>query len=136
MKILNAAIVLGPLILIGALPAMAGQPVSLSPSNAPVRVAADTESTASRSSYRARARDEVQEWQRKLHEFSGQAKAKSQTASNSAGNELDAAWHKTEAASHRLQTASADGWDSAKTTFESASRELADTWHRIHPEAQ
>jgi len=134
MRILTAAIVFAPLILIGALPALAGQPVSLSPSNAPVRLAADTASTTDRDTYIQRAKDELQEWQRKMHDFGEQAKAKGQTASDSTGSELNEAWDKTEAASHRLQTASADGWESAKISFEKASHNLADTWHKVHPE--
>lgn len=134
MKILTAAIVFTPLMLIGVLPAIAGQPVSLFPSNAPVQLAADTASPTDRDTYMQKAKAEVQEWQRKLHDFGEQAKAKGQTASNSTGNELNEAWSKTEAASHRLQTASADGWESAKTSFEKASHNLADAWHKIHPE--
>jgi hypothetical protein len=134
MRILTAAIVFTPLMLIGASPALAGQPVSLLPSNAPVRLAADTASTTDHDTYMQRAKDELQEWQRKLHDFSEQAKAKGQTASDSTGNELNEAWNKTEAASHRLQTASADGWENAKISFEKASNNLADAWHKVHPE--
>jgi hypothetical protein len=134
MRLLTAAIVFAPLMLIGVLPAVAGQPVSLLPSNTPVRLAADTPTATDRDSYMQRAKDEMQEWQRKLHDFGEQGKAKGQTASNATGDELNEAWNKTEAASHKLQTASADGWESAKTTFEKASHNLADTWHRIHPE--
>lgn len=134
MRILTAAFVFTPLMLIGALPALAGQPVSLSPSNAPVRLAADTASTKDHDTYLQRAKDELQEWQRKLHDFGEQAKTKGQTTSNSAGGELNEAWSKTEAASHRLQTASADGWESARISFENASQNLADAWHKVHPE--
>jgi len=134
MRILTAAIVFTPLMLMGALPALAGQPVSLSPSNAPVRLAADTASTTDHNTYLQRAKDELQEWQRKLHDFGEQAKTKGQATSNSAGDELNEAWSKTEAASHKLQTASADGWESARISFEKASQNLADAWHKVHPE--
>jgi len=134
MKILTAAIVVAPLLLIGVLPAIAGQPVSLAPSNAPIRLAADTASATDRDTYLQRAKDELQEWQRKLHDSSEQAKAKGQAAGDSASDELNEAWSKTEDASHRLQTASADGWESAKISFEKASHNLADAWHKIHPE--
>jgi len=134
MRILTAAVVFAPLMLIGVLPAVAGQPVSLLPSNAPVRLAADTPSATDRDSYMQRAKDEMREWQRKLHDFGEQAKDKGQAASNATGNELNEAWDKTEAASHKLQTASADGWESAKMTFENASHNLADAWHKAHPE--
>ena len=134
MKILSAAIVFAPLMLAGVLPASAGQPVSLLPSNAPIRLVADTASTADRDTYMQRAKGELEEWQRKMHDFSEQAKTTGQTASNSTGNELNEAWNKTEAASHRLQAASADGWESAKISFENASHNLADAWHKVHPE--
>jgi hypothetical protein len=34
----------------------------------------------------------------------------------------------------KLQTVGAEGWESAKTSFAKASRELAAAWHKIHPE--
>jgi hypothetical protein len=46
----------------------------------------------------------------------------------------NAAWNKAEAASRKLETVGAEGWEHAKTSFEQASRELAETWHKIHPE--
>jgi hypothetical protein len=51
-----------------------------------------------------------------------------------AKNDLNKAWTKAKAASSRLQTAGAEGWASAKTSFEEASRELADAWDKIRPE--
>lgn len=51
-----------------------------------------------------------------------------------ADDDLHRAWTKTQAASHRLETVGADGWDSAKASFETASQELAEAWHKVHPE--
>ena len=134
MKILSAAIVSAPLMLTGTLPAVSGQPVSLPHYNTAIQLAADSDSSSDRSSYMERVKNEMQEWQRKLHASGEQVEAKGQSASNSAQNELNEAWNKTEAASHRLQTASADGWDSAKASFEEASNKLAAAWHKIHPD--
>jgi hypothetical protein len=134
MKILSTAIVFASLTLIGTLPAVPGQPVSLLPSNTAIRLAADSDSPSDRDSYVQRVKNEMQEWQRKLHDSGEQAEAKTQSAGNSARNELNEAWSKTEAASHRLQTASADGWASAKASFEEASNKLAAAWHKVHPE--
>lgn len=133
MKILGPALVFAPLMLVGLQPAVAGQPVSLLPSNANIQLA-DSDSSADRTSYIQRAKDEMQEWQRKLHSTGEQAEAKTQSASKSAQDELNEAWTKTQAASNRLQTASADGWAGAKSSFEDASRKLAAAWHKVHPE--
>ncbi len=121
MRILTAAIVVGPLLLSGTL--AAGQ----------VQVAAG-DATADRDTYAQKARDEMQQWQRKLHDVGAQAEAKGQEAGNAAGNDLNAAWSKAEAASRKLQAAGAEGWESAKTSYEQASHELAEAWHRIHPD--
>jgi hypothetical protein len=72
----------------------------------------------------------MQEWQRKLHDFSEKAKANGQKAGKAAENGLTAAWAKTEAEARRLQSASADGWESAKSSYEKASHELADAWDK------
>ena len=134
MRILNASIVIGPLMLIGALPAAAGQSTPALGSGAPVRVAAGGDTTADRDTYTQKAKDEMQEWQQKLHDFSEKAEAKGKEAGNAAEVDLNKAWTKAEAASRKLQTVGADGWESAKTSFEKASHELADAWHRIRPQ--
>ena len=134
MRILNASIVIGALMLIGALPAAAGQSPPALGSGAPVRVAAGGDTTADRDTYTQKAKDETQEWQQKLHDFSEKAEAKGKEAGNAAEVDLNKAWTKAEAASRKLQTVGADGWESAKTSFEKASHELADAWHKIRPQ--
>jgi hypothetical protein len=76
----------------------------------------------------------MQEWQRKLQDFSDKAEVKGIAAGDAAKNDLNKAWSKAEAASRRLQAAGAEGWENAKTSFEQASHELAETWHKVHPE--
>ena len=134
MRILTASIVIGPLVLIGTLPAAAGQSTLALGSGTPVRLAAGGDSTADRDTYTQRARDEMQEWQRKLHDLSEKVVAKGKEAGNATENDLHEAWTKAEAASRQLQTVGAEGWESARSSFEKASHELAETWHKIHPE--
>src|SRR5271170_5642355 len=107
MKFLTAAIVLAPIMLIGASPVFAAQPNSLSLSNAPIRLTADTDSTTERDTYTQRAKNEVQDWERKVHAFGEQTKVEGQAANNLAGKDLNEAWRETDAASHMLQAASA-----------------------------
>jgi hypothetical protein len=134
MRILTASIVIGPLVLLGALPAAAGQSTLALGSGTPIRLAAGGDSTADRDTYTQKARAEMQEWQRKLHDFGEKAAAKGKEAGNAAENDLNEAWTKAEAASRQLQTVGAEGWESARTSFEKASHELAEAWHKIHPE--
>ena len=133
MRMLTVSIVIGPLMLIGALPA-AGQSTLVLGSGAPVQLAAGADSAADRDTYTQQARDEMREWQRKLHDFSEKAETKGKEAGNAAENDLKKAWTQAEAASRKLQTVGAESWESAKTSFEKASRELADAWHKIRPQ--
>jgi CRISPR/Cas system-associated protein Csm6 len=76
----------------------------------------------------------MQEWQQKLHDFSEKAEAKGQASTIAAEHDLNGAWTKTEAEADKLQTASAADWESAKISYEEASRDLAGTWDKIRPE--
>ena|SRR5579863_441623 len=129
MRILTAAIVIGPLTLIGALPSAAGQSIS---SDTPIQLAAGVNSPADRETYTQKARDEMQEWQQKLHDFSANAETKGKEAGNAVERELNEAWTRTEAASRQLQTVGDEGWDSAKTSYEKASHDLVEAWQKVH----
>jgi len=117
--------------LCGALPAAAGQSIS---SDRPIQLAAGGDLTADRDAYTQKARDAMHEWQQKLHDFSEKAKAKGREEGKAAENELNAAWTKAEAEQHKLETASAEGWESAKISFEKASHHLKEVWDKIRPE--
>jgi hypothetical protein len=130
MKILVWSIMLGQLTLIGALPAAAAPPLSADPQS---QSAAGNDATTGRATYTQQARSDMQEWQQKLRNFGVDAKARGQEAGNAAGNGLNAAWSKTQEESRNLQTASAEGWASAKASYEKATHELADAWHRNRP---
>ena len=130
-RIILVSIVLGPLMLFSVLPAAAGQSIS---SDTRIQLAAGGDSTADRDTYTQKARDAMHEWQLKLHDFSEKAKAKGQEEGKAAENELKAAWTKAEAEQHKLETASAEGWKSAKISFEKASHDLKEVWDKIRPD--
>ena len=129
MRFLTAAIVIGPLMLIGALPTV-GQSIT---TNTPIKLAAGGNLTVDRETYTQKARDEMQEWQKKLHDFSENTEAKGKEAGNAAEKDLNEVWTRTEAASRQLQTVGDEGWDAAKTSYEKAIRDLAEAWQKVHP---
>jgi hypothetical protein len=130
MKFLIASIIIGPLVLVGASPAVAGQSSALLGSGAPIRLAASDVSKADRDTYIRKAQNEMLEWQRRLHNFSEKMTAKGKRVGDAAGHDLNKAWTKADAASHELESVGAEGWKSAKISFESATRELAHTWDK------
>ena len=127
MKFLAVAIVVGPLMLIGALPARALD------TDAPVRLTA-TDDTTDRDTYAQQARDDMQEWQRKLQAFTKESASGATGAETVAEHDLNVFRIEAEAASRKLQTVSADGWASAKTSYEKASQDLAKAWHKVRPD--
>jgi len=100
-------------------------------SGAAVRLAASHNSTVDRETYTQKARGDMQDWQRKLHAFGEKVQAKAMQAHNSAGDDLDRAWTRAEAASRRLETASSEDWDGAKISFKRASHRLDLAWRKI-----
>jgi hypothetical protein len=130
MRILICSIAIGQLILVGALSVAAAQPVSSAPQ---IQSTAGSDATTNRGTYTQRAQGDMREWQQKLRAFSEKAKAKGEKAGNMADNDLNAAWTKTQEEARKLQTASAEGWASARISYERASHELADVWDRSRP---
>jgi hypothetical protein len=133
MGIFRAATIISPLLLIGT-PAAAAQSTQPLDSGTPIRLAADDSSTADRDSFTQKAQVEMQEWQKKLHDFGAQAEAKGQEAGSAAQSGLNDAWTKAKAASHKLQTVGAEGWQGAKMSYEKASQDLSEAWHKVHPD--
>jgi hypothetical protein len=128
MKFLVASAVIGPLMLMGALPAAAGRSMTY---GAPIQLAAAGDSSLDRDTYEKRARDDVQEWRQKLSKFSEKAKVKGQEEGTAVESDLNKAWAKTEAEAQKLQTATTEDWQSAKVSYESAAHELAVDWDKI-----
>jgi hypothetical protein len=133
MKILTASLFILPLMLIGAWPAVAGQPTRTDP---PIQLAADTDAAppADKESYDQKAKDQMSSWQQKVHDFNAQTAAKGKEVGDAASDDVNKAWANTQDASQRLQTAGNDGWQDAKSSFEKATQGLADAWHKVHPD--
>ena len=117
--IMAAAGMLG-LLALAALPA-AGQAVS-----PPVAASPASDHGA----YLQRVQAEMDGWRLKLHGMADQAEATGQETATAAKADLRAAWSRTEADARTLQTASAAGWDEAKSSFEQASQDLQHAWDR------
>jgi hypothetical protein len=131
MKILATAIVIGPLVMIGTLPAasQSGHPRA----GASVRLVTARDSTADRETYTQKAHDDMQEWQPKLRAFDEKVQAKAVQAHTSTMDDLNKAWTQAEAASRRLETASSEDWENAKTSFKKASHRLDLAWRKSDP---
>jgi hypothetical protein len=129
MRIIAVSIVIGPLLLIGALPATA-QTQSPDPR---IQLATGGNSTPERDTYTRKVRDEMREWRRKLRGLGESVKVKGQEAGTVTDRDLNAAWIKTNAEEHKLLIATAEDWDLAKVSFEKADRELAVAWDKARP---
>lgn len=134
MKIISALATSGTLLLLLAASPAAGQAIPPHASGAPTRLTAEGDFGAKKDEYVRRSKAEMQEWQQKVHDFDGTAEAKGHEANAAAESDLRKAWANAEAESRKLETASADGWDGARASFEKASQNLKDAWHRSHPE--
>ena len=132
MRILPTSIVVGSLLigLIGALPAI-GQSIQSSQPAAPSRMAAVADWKTERDIYVQKARDEVQEWQRKLHDLREKTKTRNSEANITAHNNFNTAWTEAEDAFHKLEAVGAEDWESAKASYNKASLKLAAIWEKI-----
>jgi len=126
MKTIIAAMVIAPLMLAGALPAFAAPSTQIA--------ATADDGKADRASYSDQARKELLEWRRKLQVTADQGKAEGRQAGAAAEAELNLAWAKADSAAHKLEVAGAADWDMTKAAYEAASHDLAETWHRNHPD--
>lgn len=134
MRLFNASIIIGSFMLIGVLPAAADQSAPVRGSTASVRLAATDASSSARETYIQKTRSEMLEWQHKLISFNEKAEAKGKEATTAAEKDLHKAWAKADTAAHELEAVGAEGWKSAKATFETASRKLASAWDRVRPQ--
>jgi hypothetical protein len=135
MRMLTVTIVAGALALTAApLAASAGQPAQAQASS--IRLAAVDGPAADRESYTRKADDDVQAWQRKVHDFGERAEVKGKEARKATLQGLEAAWDRTQAEGRNLRTATADGWQAARLSFERASHDLSEAWDRAVSDGQ
>lgn len=131
MKIFVSSIVIGLLLPVGAHLASADQS---SRTRTPVQLAAAGDSTGDRDGYLQKTREKMRQWQQTLHDFGEKAAADGRAAGSTAKIGLNKAWVRAEAEARKLPTVSAEGWESAKTSFEKASHELASAWDKVRPQ--
>jgi hypothetical protein len=130
MKIVLAALVVGPLVLAGA--AQAEVPLSnpsLVSSSALHLVAAANQ--ADRKTYVRKKDAQMEEWRSKIGHFAERTQANATAAGDAASHEIQGAWSHVEQASATLDAVGEDGWDNAKEAFEQASHDLEATWARV-----
>jgi ABC-type sugar transport system substrate-binding protein len=127
MRILSASTVAGSLLL-AALVALSATGLSAQSASS-VRVA--SVSTADRETYVQQAREEMQQWQLKLKDFSDKTRTKATDANIAAQKDFNEAWAEADVASQKLETAGAADWESAKSSFKKASQKLAAVWQKI-----
>lgn len=132
MNIVISSLVIGPLLLIGGLPAHADTHAS-SLGAGVIQIAASADATTDKDSFLQKAHEKTAEWRQKLQDLGDKAEAKGKAAGTATEDDVHKAWHKVEAASNRLETASSEEWQDAKAAFETASHEMANTWHKHYP---
>lgn len=132
MRFMSASLLMGSLAIIVG-PLATGQSAATGSSPA-VQSAAVGSAAADKETYTRKAKDDVQEWEQKLHKFSVKVEAGGRHDVSASEHDLNEAWDKTKAEANKLQTASDDDWVSAKASYEKAIRDLAIEWNRIRPE--
>ena len=83
-----------------------------------------------RSTYLQRAEVEMDGWRLKLHGMEDKAEATGQVTATASEADLRVAWNRTEVDARNLRTATAAGWEEAKSSFEQASRDLQHAWDK------
>nr|WP_294507909.1 hypothetical protein [uncultured Rhodopila sp.] len=84
-----------------------------------------------RESYIVKSEAELEEWQVRLLRFCDEAKAQARADTAATRNELLTALEKAEAGASRLQSAGAESWDDARTSYEKATSELEVAWGKV-----
>jgi ABC-type sugar transport system substrate-binding protein len=128
MRILSASTVAGSLLLAALVGTLSATGLSAQSASS-VRVA--SVSTADRETYVQQAREEMQQWQLKLKDFSDKTRTKATDANIAAQKDFNEAWAEADVASQKLETAGAADWESAKSSFKKASQKLAAVWQKI-----
>jgi hypothetical protein len=128
MRFLNTSIAIASFVLIGGLQIATGQPVA---SATPIQLAAGAGPTSDRDTYTRAMQDDMLLWQQKLHDYGEIARARAHQTDAAAESALDTAWAKTQVEAHKLPAATAEGWASAKASYEQASHALADAWDKV-----
>lgn len=129
MRTLTKSIVVGLLMLAGV-PLATGQASTM---DKPSQLTADGNSTADRDSYVGKVRDKMRDWQQKLGGVAETMKVDGRDVGIATDSELHAAWIETRTEALKLRSATTEGWQSAKASFEKAEHELTVAWDKTQP---
>jgi hypothetical protein len=137
MQNLNVSIIIGTLALLGALPAGAQSPsrANIPPSSgseAAVQSPAALDPTESKDPYIQKAQAQMRLWEQRLTQLDSTV-GSDKELSDSAEDAVNKAWIAAEATYDELQPTGAEGGQGARTAFEKAVQQLAETWHKVHP---
>lgn len=89
------------------------------------------ESDTDRSTYTQKAQDDMHQWGQRVHDFGTSVKTAGKQGADVGKHALDAAYDKARTAADGLKTTGKDGWENAKSAFEKAKHDLAETWDRV-----
>ncbi len=132
MKVLLAALIVGPSVLAGAAHAELAAHNRLLASYSSIHVVAMA-NPADRTTYLRKKDSKMEEWRSEIGHFAERTQEKATAAGDAASHEIHIAWSHVEQASAKLDVAGEDGWDSAKAAYERASQDLEATWARVGP---
>lgn len=133
---LLALVVTGFVLLHSALPAAAGQPISLLTADARSQMDKIGDFTQRRNDYLEKAAVEMHDWRQKMREYHERARAPGQEGDDPAQNELAKAWDTTKSAAGKLRSATIESWPTITSSYERASAALAIAWRDNRPESE
>ncbi len=132
MKILLAALVVGPFVLAGTAHAGVTLFSPLRGDASTIHLAA-AENPVDRKAYVQTKDAGMARWRSRIDDFTARTQAKATSTDRAASREIQGAWRHVERASRALDAAGVEGWDNAKAAYEGASRDLEATWARVGP---
>jgi hypothetical protein len=133
-NVLVGLIVVGPLVALAGPPAVAGHSRPLLVNQLLVKVADNDDFAARKDAYLQKSRNDMAEWQRKMHVAGERGEAQGHEAAATTRAHLDRTWTAAERSWRDLQAAGAEGWDSTKNAYERSAAELRVQWHQLHPD--
>jgi len=103
-------------------------PLPAVPANPAIHQVADDDSNynfqATKHRYVEQARDQMAEWRHRMDSVADRA-------GSAAHYDLERAWQRAKLEEYRLESATENGWKSAKNSFDEASETLKDKWNSL-----
>ena len=84
---------------------------------------------AGRNTYIHENEGTFEEWGKKVDAFNAKASQRGDEAKKAAQREIDNAWTETKSSWAKMKSASRDGWEDAKISFETSKKKLERAWN-------